>query len=233
DGGCSQDRAAAGPEVGTDFYDADLGDLGHPTDRTGTAGAAPGTAAEARATHRNAAWCRRRRAVGRRGRRRGRHRNVVFIFCIGCGSRKDGTWSLRLLTRRLLFVLWSRLLLHADSADGLLDQSERVPERDPGLRRRRRRRRRLLSRGGLSGRRWLFFTVAPAASSSPSPPAAASSPPPAAAGFLAGFAHRRKCGLRCRALDLRAERDLVLAIVQARQGNQPAPGGFDHELAEA
>src|SRR5437773_619758 len=218
--GFGRHHIAAWPEVGIDFHHANLGDLGNPA-RTGAAGATARAAAEARAAHRNAARCRRRAIGWRRGRRR-RHRNVVFVFYIGHWGRQDGARSLLLLRHRLFFFLRSRLVVRTHT-DGLLDQPERDTEREPGLRGRRFR---LLGRGRLSGSWWRFFTVASAASPTP-----AASPSPAA-GFLGLFAHRGERRRRRRALDLRAEGDFVLPVVESGQRDKSTTGGFDHELAE-
>src|SRR5437773_8338717 len=218
--GFGRHQIAAWPEVGIDFHHANLGDLGNPA-RTGAAGATARTAAEARAAHRNAAGCR-RRAIGWRRGRRCRHRNVVFVFYIGHWGRQDGARSLLLLRHRLFFFLRSRLVVRTHT-DGLLDQPERATEREPGLRGRRFR---LLGRGRLSGSWWRFFTVASAASPTP-----AASPSPAA-GFLGLFAHRGERRRRRRALDLRAEGDFVLPVVESGQRDKSTTGGFDHELAE-
>src|SRR6266576_5631411 len=214
----------ARPEVGIYFDDADLRDLGNPA-CAGTAGATARAAPETRAAHRNTAGCRRRRAVGRRRRGRRRHRNVVLFLYIGRRSGRDRTRSLRLFLGR-------RLLVRTDTADGLLDQSERVAEK-PGFRSRGRRRCVWLLRlhglvgvlRRLSSGRQLFPVASAASSSTPAPPSAAT-------WFLAGFAHRRECGLGRRALDLGAEGDLVLAVVESGQRDEAAAGGFDHEFAE-
>src|SRR6266550_2119240 len=116
--GFRRHQIAAWPEVGIDFHHANLGDLGHPA-RAGAAGATARAAPEARAAHRHAPRCRRRAIRWRRGRRR-RHRNVVFVFCIGHWGRQDGARGLLLIRHRLFFFLRSRLVVRTHT-DGLLD----------------------------------------------------------------------------------------------------------------
>jgi len=141
------------------------------------------------------------------------------------GAEKTGRGgSASSLTASLLPV--GRLLVDADPADCLLDQPECVSKRESRLRRRRRWCVRLFGRWPARRARWPFLHGR-------GPPRPRPRPPRRLRGFSVASLIAASAGCAARPLDLWAEGDLVLAIVESGQRNQATAGSLDHELAEA